>query len=493
MTVASAESSAARPGSRLFGVHVELALAFSLLPVIRIWDLTNDINTAITTAALFGGAAYLIWQVSAFRAPGSTVGAKTFAAILLIATAWQLAWIDGNDFWFYRIALIAWAIAWLLFWWGWSGLRVGWRVLVSFVVWAAACDGPWRWMRTAVQGGIDLGDLFTHATARTSAFILSLCGAHATVMANKIFVFGETVSVGLTCTSLPLTKLLLLLLVLAALLLRMPWKRTACLALAATVIAFVTSVFRVALLAYVAPNKARFEYWHEPDAGGQWFTAAAMVLVAWIFARSLPSYERPSTPEEASAPNAGRGIAIAGVVMLAIARFTTPPPLQAHYAATPEGGYAVTADDSEGINLGTAGGGHPNEPAWIRRITLTNAAAQSQLELTLAYVPQLLAGDLRPESGEWTIGPGEKFARLAGPKRMIWVATLSDNGAVATGDGWSQRVDAGASQPRRWLQWITHQRALRDKRAFWAEAIWTGPAGSEPTAPPAPFSQWIGL
>jgi exosortase/archaeosortase family protein len=492
VTVASAESASVRAGSRLFGVHVELALAFSLLPVIRVWDLTNDINTAITTAALFAGSACLLWQLTAFRPPGSTAGAKSAAAVLLIASAWQLAWIDGNDFWFYRFALIAWGVAWLLFWWGWGGLRAGWRILAAFVIWAAACDGPWRWMRTAVQGGIDLGDLSTHATARTSAMILSLFGAHATVQANQIFVFGETVSVGLTCTSLPLTKLLWLLLLLATLLLRLPWKRAGLVALAATAIAFATSVVRVALLAYVAPNKTRFDYWHEPDSGGQWFTAAALVLVAWIFARSLPTDWRPPRSEGGSVPNAGRGIAIAGVVMLAIARFTTPPALISHYAGTAGDGYTVASDESESINLGTAGGGHPNEPAWIRRITL-NSADAAQLELTLAYVPQLLAGDLRPELGDWKIDPSGKFARLGGPKRVIWVATLSENSALATSDGWNRKIDDGTSDPRRWMQWLAHQRALRDKRAFWAEAIWTGPAGREPAAPPAPFSQWIGL
>lgn len=494
MTVADADSVSARPRPRLFGVHAELALAFSLLPVVRIWDLTDDLNTSVSTAALFAGAAYLIWQLTAFRPPVCSRSARATAAALLAACAWQLAWIDSNDFWFFRIALIVWAAGWLLLWWGWRGPAYGWRVLTAFVVWSATCDGPWRWMRDGYQDGLRFAPAITGATAQSAGWLLRVFGHPASVHANKLVVFGETVSVGLTCTSLPLTKLLLLLLALAVLLFRMPWGRAAALAAAAVAAAFAIAVIRVVLLACVAHDPQRFHYWHEPGSGGQWFTAAGMVALALLFARALPAYWRPPPPSGEAAPNAGRGIAVAGVLVLAAARLTTPAPPPSHFVDTPPAGYSLQGDVSESMDLGPGGGAHPNEPSWLRRITLQGTSAGARLELTLAYVPQMLAGDLRPEPGPWRLDPGAKYAVLVSPRRVVWVSTIAPDGfAVATDAAWDRKVDEGLNHPERWLQWLAHLRPLRDKRAYWAEAIWTGPAAERPRAPPLPFSHWIGL
>jgi exosortase/archaeosortase family protein len=493
VTVAGAGSVSARP--RLLVPHLELAVAFSLLPVVRIWDLTDDINTALTTAALFAGAGLLIWRISARHPPGSSRAARIAAFALLGACAWQLAWIDSNDFWFYRVALVAWAAAWLLLWWGWSGFRRGWRVLLAFALWAGACDGPSRWMRDSLQQGARFAPWVAAATARGAAAVLGLLGHPASTRGHDLFVFGETVSVGLTCTSLPLTKLLLLLLVLAALLLRLPWRRTAALAAAVVVIAFATAVIRVALLAAVAHDAERFHYWHEPGSGGQWFTAAAMLAAAALFFLALPVRVPPPAPSGgADAPHAGRPIAIAAVLFLAAARLTTPAPPPAHFIGLPPAGFSVQSDAAEALDLGPAGGAHANMPAWLRRITLRAGATGARMELTVAYVPQMLAGDLRPEPGFWALDAGGRFAVLRSPGREVWVSTIAPDGyAVATDSGWDRKVDEGLDHPARWLQWLAHRRPLRDKRAYWAEAIWTGPAGREPATAPAPFSHWIGL
>lgn len=481
------------PPAHLLARHVELTLALAFLPALRVWKLTADPVAAWTTVGLFAAAAHLIWLLTPGQLPRSSRGARIAAGILLAVAGWQWAWIDGSDFWFCRAALVVWPMAWLLTWWGWQGLALGWRVIAAFVLWAIWCDAPWHWMRDVLQSGDRFGPALADATAHASGWLLSLVDQNPSVHSNVVLVHGRIVPVTVPCTALPVAKYLVLLLALATLLFRLPWARALALVPAALLIAFFVSVVRFSLLALLAHDPERLRFWHEPGSGGPWFTAVAVAVLAVIFCKLLPERAPAAWPGGAAhATTAGRWILAGSLVAMALASLSTRPRLNIWFSSEPAAPYHLTSDAQESLDLGPTGTAHANEPAWIRRITCADDAQRAQLELTLAYVPQMLAGDLRPERGEWTVDPTGRYATHRSPGRAVWVTTIAlDGRAFATAKGWSRQINRGIGSPRRWLRWLAHRGPLRDKRAYWAEAVWTGPADAAPPVPPAPFRDWI--
>lgn len=494
MTDTSVRTPPARlPPANLFARHVELTLALAFLPAVRIWKLTADPTAAWTTVGLFAAAAWLIWKLTPANLPRSSRDARIVAGLLLALTAWQWAWIDGSDFWFCRVALVVWPMAWLLTWWGWAGLAIGWRVIAAFVLWAIWCDAPWHWMRDVLQSGDRFGPVVAEATAHCSGWLLSLAGTHPVVHHNVVLVHQRIVPVTVPCTALPVIKYLLLLLALATLLFRLPWLRAIVLVPVAVAIAFFVSVVRFSLLALLAPDPERIRFWHEPGSGGPWFTAAAVAVLALVFYRLLPRGEPSAWPGgSAHATAAGRWLLAGSLAALALASMSARPRMRLWFAGSPAAPFRVTFDHEETLNLGSSGTTHANEPAWIRRITCTDGGRDRRLEFTLAYVPQMLAGDLRPEGGEWVVDSTGRYASHRGAGRIVWVTTIAlDGAAYASADGWLHHINRGLGSPRRWARWLAHRGPLRDKRAYWAEAVWTGPADQSPSAPPAPFDDWI--
>lgn len=481
------------PPAHLFARHVKLTMALALLPSLRVWKLTADPVAALTTLGLFAAAAGLIWRLTPAELPRSHRGARVAAGLMLAATAWQWAWIDGCDFWFCRLAFVIWAMAWLLIWWGVPGFLLGWRVIAAFVIWGLWCEAPWHWMRGFFESGDRFGPALAAATARVSGWLLAAAGTRPTVLGNAVLVHGRSVPVLVPSTALPVAKYLILLLTLATLLFRLPWLRAIALAAAALLLAFGVSVVRFALVALLAHDPGRVRFWAEPGSGGPWLVALAAAVLGLWFVRALPPAPAPAWPGgTAHATKAGRWVLMGSIAALALATVHPIPRLQSWFDAVPPPGFRVTSDRSADLDLGPAGTTHPNEPAWVRSILYVDTAQGRRLELTLAYVPVMLAGDLRPEAGDWTIDPTGRYAAHRQAGQTVWVTTYAQGGAAfATADGWSHEVDRGLTSPRRWARWWAHRGPLRDKRAYWVEAALNGPGAGALPGPPAPFSTWL--
>lgn len=498
--------SQARPPARLFRVWTQWALVLALLPVVRIWQLTGSADATVTTVALFLGAGWqmgrLLPQVQQRPHPLT----RGWALIVLTLGLWQIAWIGINDFWFVRGALIICAVTWLLLAWGLAGLIWGWRILAAFILWAALCDGPWQWFRDGYQTGDALGPKLASLTAQIAGGLMAQAGAAVIVDHDRIQLGGQVVSVGVPCTALPLAKLLLLLLILAILLFRLElWAafRLGVIALAAS---FLISIGRVMLLAYVVRDPPRFHYWHDADqAGGSWFTAAGMLIMAFLIARQIfrqrvHEVEPVASVSPPSAPPL-RWLLAASLISWGASAWLSPLPPARFIPPEQISGISLTADAIRANPLGAVGHAAPDQPASIRQITYASSGEMGRLDLIIAYIPQTLTGAPLahpllnaqiPVAGTWSLSPDSRYAWCRSRNGMAWVTTVASDGElIATEKAWDEHLRRIAGTPSRWLAWLMHRMPLRDKRSYWVGAYASRPLPSH--VPPKLFMDCIAV
>jgi exosortase/archaeosortase family protein len=481
--------------------HILTAVGLGLLPVVRLGQLKENTDIAVTTAVLFIGAAWHIWFQASHAAPVPATRRTWVIVAIMAFTGWQLAWVGAEDFWFLRLSLVVIAAAWVVAWWGAAGLIRGWRVLAAFGLWAVWCNGVHE---RAGSGAV--AEWLSYRTAESAGWILWQCGLQVEVQDNVLRLAQGAVSVGRPCTAIPLTLLLGMLLVFAALLLRLRWMWVVLLGGLAVVVAFLLSLVRVALLALLVKDPARFLYWHGTEGGG-WFTAAGMLVLAWAIGKAgsgWPEIHRTETtaPLSPSIRCLGWPVLLAGVA----AWLTT--------AGTPAAptGTAGRPPVWPGRLVATDGMLPPDatEPmmtncfAWLRRVVYTTPASASRIEVRLAYVPVMISGDPRavPQAtsylmpfGNWRLrsapGGGELWEGQDGARR-IWVATVPVIGPpLAVRTDWQARLRQNTSDLARWWGWLTHREHLRDKRAFWLAVSWQGPEIAAGPESALAFATWL--
>ena len=480
--------------------------ALAILPVLRSWQLTEDGDTAATTLAVFAGAA---WQIGAML-PRIQARPRPLTRWLALAALglgmWQLAWIGTDDFWFLKIALVIWAAAWLALAWGVAGWIWGWRILAAFALWAWLCDAPWQWSRDAYQTGDAIGPALAIITTKVAGTLLTLGGAPVHVSQQFLQWGANTVSVGVPCTGLPLVKLLWLLLVLATLLLRLRPLRAGWLAIMAAAIAFVTSVIRVMVLAAVVGNSERFHYWHDPDRGGVgWFTAAGMLILAFLFARQFFGQQAmeahpPSPSPMPPRPPDPRWLVAATALALLIAQIPFDRPSPAARSAPAETNFILNGDAK--TPLPASPSLSPDQPAWIRRLTYRESPGGGLWTVAIADRPHSLEPDPRdqpgledaiPPTGPWRPLPGGGFTASArSGEGSAWLAMVAPGLGALRSDNlaWRDRQRIFRAGPGRWSSWLLHRSRLRDKQCYWL-AVWGQPTTDG--SPPKLFSDWIAL
>ena len=343
-------------------------------------------------------------------------------------------------------------------------------------------------------------------TAEIAGWVLWQCGRRVEVQDNVLKLAQGSVSIGRPCTAIPLVLLFGMLLVLAALLLRLRWTWVVLLSGLAVPLAFVLSVLRAALLALLVTDQARFHYWHGA-AGGGWFTAAGMLVLAWAIGKAGPGWPEICRTETAAPLSPavrylGWPIILAGVAGWLVA---APPvaPLAAAGRPPVWPDSRVVADamlptDADEATL-------TDSFAWLRHVTYAVPATTNQIEVQLAYVPVMLTGDPRmfapaipllTSFGNWRLRPapggGELWEGQEGTRR-IWVATVPVAGPpIAVQQAWQTHLHENTFDFARWWAWLTHRQNLREKSVFWFAVSWQGPEIAAGPELALAFKTWLG-
>lgn len=486
---------------RRIWAHILAMIGLGLLPVVRLGQLKENPDFAVTTAVLFLGAAWHIWCQARHAALAPPTRRMWVIGAILALTGWQLAWVRVADFWFLRLSLVMIAAAWVVAWWGVAGWIRGWRVLAAFGLWAVWCNGIHERLGFGAMTG-----WLSFRTAESAGWVLWQCGLRVEVHDNVLKLAQGSVSVGRPCTAIPLVLLFGMLLVLAALLLRLRWTWVVLLSGLVVLLAFVLSVLRAALLALLVTDQARFHYWHG-TAGGGWFTAAGMLVLAWAIGKAGPGWPEicgteTAVPLSPAVRYMGWPIVLAGVAGWLVA---APPvaPLAAAGRPPVWPDSRVVADvmlptDADEATL-------TDSFAWRRRVTYAVPATTNQIEVQLAYVPVMLTGDSRMFSpaiplltsfGNWRLRPapggGELWEGQEGARR-IWVATVPVAGPpIAVQQAWQTHLHENTFDFARWWAWLTHRQNLREKRAFWFAVSWQGPEIAAGPELALAFKTWLG-
>jgi exosortase/archaeosortase family protein len=472
--------------NRPLRVLIASTAALAAVPVVWAALFSTSTDLAVITALVFGGAAWHLWRQVPAR-PSAATG--TVAAWLgLAAMTSQLSWTGIEGIWFWRGALIAWAVACTTLW---GGARRGWRVIMAFAITAtwlggthpaiAASIGSWSARRTAIGAG----------------WLLWQAGCDVTVRGASIQTPTALVEVGEPCTGLPLACLLLGLLAVAALLLRLRW--TALLRLVPIVIvsAFMIGVVRVALLTLVASDKARFNYWHGPH-GGSWFSAAAILLLAWQLSREVhrhPGPHRPAGRTTTDIPVGWRHAAwpiAAGLgcsAILALTIRSTPAASNPTAPALPH--LTLTSDRVTPHDVAAT---ETDRATTVEHAVYGASTADASIEVTLARVPVLFTGDPRilaanedPAAvfGPWTLHREETGREVWVSHRgrqTAWLAVITPDGdTIARHEDWVRHCRAAFRQPSSWIAWLAHRRPLPDKSAAWLLVCGEVPSAADAT------------
>ena len=481
-------------GDRSLLEHGLLACAFGALPLARLWQLAPEIGSdlALTTAAIFAGVAWHLWHCLQEAPASRPRGAPLAVIVLLLALGgWQLAWVGVEDFWFCRLGLVAWIVGWVGLLWGWAGLVWGWRPIAALGLWALALNGRLSPESASLEAWV------AERTADVSGWLLWQGGNVVAVQEAKLLMADARVEIGAPCTGLPLAFLLLPLLAIATLLLRLRWAAAALVAIAVVCASFVIGVIRVSILALMAGNPARFEYWHG-DNGGAWFTAAGILALMWFLLQVHPGH--PATPRTAVHVPRGTwlfalaplalGAGLAGSVAAARSAPARPAPGDFN-AMVP--GFHIVADHA---SLGAGSAPAVNRIEWMRKVIYESAQTGAQFEVQLAYLPVAVAGDPAALAGAPNFNPspapdgGEVLAGVQAG-RPAWFAFIPPGEVSLASDQARLARDRRAwHQPARWWNWWAHRQPMRDKRAYWLALRWNGDSAEGQREPARMFARW---
>ena len=459
--------------------HAIAAALMAALPVWRAIDLTQSVDAGLTLTAVFGGAAWFLWQ----DCSGAEVSwRRSFAAAaLLAACSWQLAWIDAADFWFFRVTLVAWAIAWVLL----TPRAQGWRVIAGFGLWAICFDAH----LLAHFSVINIAA--AKITAAVAGWLLWQFGASISGSGSLLTIGTSTVEVGTACTGLPLAVILLALVGLSGLFLRLRLLEIARLAVTTMVAAFFIGVARVCVLTLLADDAAAFAYWHGPG-GNAWFSTAGIAFLAWLLSR-----RRAATNVSATKPHAGllpRHAVVAAAVPIAFA-LAVPfavgraGPSTATFPAV--GGWTLTQQSAETFDVTPAR--RQDRFGSLRQASYSHANG-GRLVVSRAELPVMLTPDARslPDAihrfgvnASWVPTPGVGLVKDDAAHLRVVVIVDAQGQPAGGQEDWIARSRRGTTDLARWLGWFQHRHPLRDTAAACIHVEWTGPASERPQAPAA--------
>ena len=461
-------------GARTARAVAIYALSFAAVTALPIWrsaDFMQSADLGVVAAVVFAGVAWHLWR----HVPPSRCSLATVALAWsgLAFAAWQLAWIQVQDFWFLRLATVACGIGVVALWGG--GWR-GWRVVAALAVWSCWLGGS--------NGRLDawVGGSFARHTAAIAGWLLWQGGQNLSVRGAVVETPHGIIEVGSPCTGLPLASLLLMLLLVATLLLRL--SRGALLRIAVWVVAgaFALGVARVALLILLVGRKEAFDYWHGPE-GGAWISALGIVGLAWLVHRHLRS--RPGEARTGARPRGAPSafvhacwpIAAAAISALLLGSTAAIQPAASEDA--PPAWPGATVVHNRLLPLDSNIESPIDRFASERQVTY-ELGPDAHVEVWFAPVPLLFTGDPRAIPAtwrdasaidRWTVsaapGGGELWIGV-GRDRTLWLATLTlDGRSIARHQDWVTHYRGAFRRPARWIDWIAHRRPLADKQAAW--------------------------
>ncbi len=472
------------------------ALGLYALPVAKIWQLTHDGEMMLAHLALGFMAWHWLQQQATARSPGSSVSASFAGLFLLTSATWMFTWLHVEDFWLLRTSLFAEALGLVLLLWGWSGPWRSWRLIGAAAFWVVFPPGQ--------LGYHDPPPWLCDLTASCGGAILKATGAHPTIAGNVITLPRGAVSVAGTCTAVPLLAQMFLLLGPAVLLMRVNWRRALVIAVWVALAGFLVSVLRVAWLAQIVTDKARFDYWHGHD-GGSWFTAPVMLLLAYLVDRLRPTAVAPKVDLVQ-----GQVVTIAGIGVLAaiagLITLMTPGvkiPAAREWPRELAGLRLVRTEEVPEAVLNLNEIEHPF--AWTRRAVYWEPRTGTRVSVTVGYSPCLLTSEPQrvamhcPWFEGWDIEHGWQARRVnagsvaehAQEASLDW-AIIAPPDSHPMGDPveWQAWTNRRTGRIADMLPWLAGRVPLRDKRAYWLALRWSGPSGKGAETLDAMLSAW---
>ena len=253
------------PKLRLFGIAVGL----TLLQLGLTWKRGGDFDRLIVNSLFAYTLLSLLWKkkdnLNLESGIFSSVCGLLLIALVLVKSI-SLFWFEYS---FARIIPLILAIGFGLLASGIKGLKQYWRELIIVV----ALMLPEDILPAILEQVLKVSEL----TAQFAVFVLWYTGFPAYRQGVNVILTHGAVAVEHPCTGLVPALLLLKLSVLFIFMFPIDKNKKILVPIAAVLIAFITSGFRVALMALVVSDHDAFAYWHGSE-GNQIFSTIAMFV-----------------------------------------------------------------------------------------------------------------------------------------------------------------------------------------------------------------------
>jgi len=269
----------------LGGVMLGLAALFLSLG----WKRSGDVDSLAVDLLFYAGIFWLLWRkrnrLSLEAGLGSTLAGLLLVAWLLFKSL-RLFCFESL---FLKLAPPAALVAVALLASGFRGLgQYRWEALLLCLM-----VFPLTKLWPPIQRMFNLEVL----TAAFAGFLLHYSGFESAQRGAEVILPTGSVEVSTVCSSVPMMLLLLKLALLGIIVLPMSGWRRVCVPAAALAVGFVLGGVRVAVMAAVAADPARFDYWHG-EPGAQIFSALAVLLFASLCYAVARRKDRRITADE---------------------------------------------------------------------------------------------------------------------------------------------------------------------------------------------------
>ena len=233
------------------------------------WKHNNDLDALVVDLLFYAGIAGLLWRKRE-RLSLEADAISTTAGLLL--AAWVLfksLSLFSFESLFLKLAPLPAFVAVALLASGFKGLRHYRRELLVLCLMIVPVKQFW-------STGENVFNL-EFATAKFAGFLLHYLGFDTAQEGAVVILPVGAVEVSVACSSVPMILLLLKLALLVVIVVPLRVPARIGLPLAALATGFVLGGVRVAVMAAVAADRTRFDYWHGP-AGTQFFSTLAVVV-----------------------------------------------------------------------------------------------------------------------------------------------------------------------------------------------------------------------
>lgn len=249
----------------LFGTAVGL----SVLHLSLSWRMLSNVDQLILNVIFWGALLCVLWRKQDLLNLESDIFSSFFGLLLIglvLIKSISLFWFEA---YFLKLSPLLLALGLSLLASGIKGLKQYWRELL-FVLLLCIPEGLF----------LQIFDKLFHVsvlTAKFAVFILWYLGFKVSGQGINIFLPNGRVFVETACTGISTLLLLLKFSVLFILMFPTERLKKILVLLGSVLIAFVTSVIRVALMAIFVSNKEIFDYWHGSQ-GNQVFTTTSILI-----------------------------------------------------------------------------------------------------------------------------------------------------------------------------------------------------------------------